>query len=88
MSSLYTWAAMEQEITAACYCANLSQPDTHNEQALNKDRFIGKFAPEAWPPQRILQSILVKKWPQLTVPDCVGKDGQPLAVSQIASGRP
>ncbi len=88
MSPLYTWASMEQEITAACYCANLSPADTHNAQAINKDRFIGKFAPEQWPPQRILQSILVVKWPTLTVEDCTGKDGQPLTVSQIVSGRP
>ncbi len=87
MSTLYTWASMERELYAACFCCNLDVNETKNTVAINTDRFIGKFAAEVWPPQRILQSILVRKWPALTVADCM-KDGQPLTVSQIISGRP
>jgi hypothetical protein len=83
MSTLHTWAGMEAEITAACICVGMNAADTHNTQLLNRDRFLGRYAPEQWPPERITHDILVKRWPTLTLSDCIDKSGQPLTVSQI-----
>ena len=87
MANLNTWAVFLPEMQAACYCANLSEADTHNTLAISKDRFIGKYAVEGKTPQWMIHDTLVKRWPALTEAECVGPDGQPLTVHQIASGR-
>jgi hypothetical protein len=87
MANLNTWAVFLPEMQAACYCANLSEADTKNTLAISKDRFIGKYAVEGKTPQWMIHDTLVKRWPALTEAECVGPDGQPLTVHQIASGR-
>ncbi len=91
MANLLTWAAMKPELEAACFCAGLNAQQTSDELKIGEQRFLHtKEIPtgEVWPPQNLIQHILVNRWTTLTIADCVDpKTGQPLTVSQISNAR-
>lgn len=84
-----TWATMQQEIAAACFCVGLNHQQTSDELTIGEQRFVKtpNIPPvEDWPPQQILWNILVKRWNTLTVADCVDpKTGAALTVHQISA---